>query len=984
MFKDEVTKWSFGTMGEHPAEDDREVAVRAREAEGWPAHALRAALDAAPHEADLVLEAFDAQCTRLMHLNERIASVDEALAMRAPPPAPAARQDLVRIEELEAQWAAWSAIHRPHGPLAEAAEDAWRSADRSDELRDFVRRLDRLDPALAVEVHVVQRLLRDPGHRVELRAGIERAEAEQVRQQRALAMAADRLREEGIPVPDLHGLLLMDGYDLVDRWTRHADDLHRLRLRIERDLRPFDATVADALLNDVARAAETTDEGAIAQVSEEIGRHVVGFQRRLDELNGTLDGWRAEGYRLPTPDRIAAEDLLDWEANLADIERMKTRHGHAWRRLKELAPIVGAEAEPALALAGDLTATEAFIDHVDALHASWGQASAQALNILEAWDIEGMDTAAWHSMVEHDPSSALALIEARMPLVHRAIDVRRRLHALDLSIEGEEDRTRLDALLRGEHVNEEQVADAEVWIAKMERRTERHMRLILDEWTMLRREGWTTDASPPPGLSLRAAEEAVSALRRGTRGRSDRASSSGRILARLEDELLAWHAQGWDVEDLLDAARANPMDVGLRISSLRSAVLGHRRLVRRLEALPWERDVDLGNEVLRRMRRPQDLEHLASDIPGLARRLAASPPDPSAPTWRAWTPNAARTPVDDEDGLSPADEQPAPPTDAAPTSKDQAEAPAEADRSTGGHEEHETKPEPATDVAAPMAEASGVVAALPGRADEVPWAPSSTEPESNDGHEDEVEEALADQIDVDEATVEHDDLDDGSMAVEGSDDVDDGSTKGTPAPRVTGDGEGAVTPSEKVLDDDVDLDVEPQAISRPNTATRDVPNGTTDLRPVLTDLVQSLGLEMPNPADTGSLRRLLAPHANTAPRDLRVGRLLRLVLRLLPEDLAFGREEQRAMLERLVSMTHDLNAWTTLRLRGRNLSSDRGLLKDAETLGSALERIPGPGHPLPLGTDEEDLPSPAHLEALRHEVDLLHRAVRLPAAGGVR
>jgi len=965
MFKDKVTKWPFGTMGEHPAEDDREAAVRAREAEGWPVHALRAALDAAPHEADLVLEAFDAQCTRLMRLNERIASVDDALAMRAPPPAPAARQDLVRIDELEAQWAAWCAGHRPHAPLAEAAEGAWRSADRSDELRGFVRRLDRLDPALAVEVHVVQRLLRDPGHRVELRAGIERAEAEQVRQQRALAMAADRLREEGIPVPDLNGLLLMDGYDLVDRWTRHADDLHRLRLRIERDLRGFDATVADALLDAVAKAAETTDEDAIAQVSEKIGRRVVGFQRRLDDLNGTLDGWREEGYRLPTPDRIAPEDLLDWEANLADIERMKTRHGHAWRRLKELAPIVGLEAEPALALAGDLTATEAFIDHVDALHASWGQASAQALNILEAWEIEGMDTAAWHSMVEHDPSSALSLIEGRIPLVHRAIDLRRRLHALDLSIEGEEDRTRHDTLLRGEHVDEEHMADAEAWIAKMERRTERHMRLILDEWTALRREGWTTDASPPPGLSLRAAEAAVSALRRGTRGRSDRASSSGRILTRLEDELLAWQAQGWDVEDLLDAARTNPMEVGLRISSLRSAVLGHRRLVRRLEALPWERDMDLGNEVLRRMRRPQDLEHLASDIPGLARRLAASPPDPSAPTWRAWTPNAVQPTVDQE-GVSPSDEPPAPPTVDAPTSKAPPDPPPEDHRSTEGHVEREAGPEPATDPDEPMDEAPNVVAGAHARADVN--ARSSVEPERNDGLDDEVEQALADD-DVAETTVEHDD---------------DRSTKATPSQKITDEAEGPSSTSRTLREVHDEVDLEPTTVSRANMATRDVPGGTVDLRPVLTDLVQSLGLEMPKPVDTGALRRLLAPHANTAPRDLRVGRLLRLVLRLLPEDLALGREEQREMLERLVFMTQDLSTWTTLRLRGRNLSSDRGLLKDAATLGSALERIPGPGHPLPLGTDEEDLPSPANLEALRHEVDLLHRAVRLPAAGGVR
>ncbi len=924
-------------MAGDSSEDDRLAAVEAREAEGWPVHGLRSELEARPHEADLLLRNFDARCRRLMRLNDRIAAVDETLVRRAPPPSPFPRQDVTRVEELEAHWADWSARHRPHGVLAEAAEDAWRAADRSEEFLELVRRLDRLDPALAVEVHVTQRLLLDPGHRVELRAGIERAEAEQSRQQRALSTAAERLRDQGIPIPSLDGLSLMEGYDLVDQWTRHGDALHALRLRIDRDVRPFDSSIAESLREAVSAAAESTEEAAIVRIADDIVRRLSGFQRRLDELNETLDRWREEGYRLPMSERVGPEELLDWEANMADIERMKDRHGLAWRRLKELEGIFGDEAAPALSLAGDLTATEAFIDHVDALHASWGQASAHALNILESWDIEGMETAAWHEMVQHDPVQALGQIEARIPMVHRAIELRRRLHALDLSLEGEQVRTGLDRQLRSEDVDEDSATAAERWIARMERRNERHLRLILEEWSALRREGWTQETSPPQGMSLRAAEDAVNALRRGTRGRKDRVGSNGRILARLEEELLEWASHGWDVDDLIDAARAQPLDIGLRISNLRSAVLGHRRLVRRLESLPWERDVALGQEVRRRMRRPQDLEQLTSDIPSLARHLATLPPDSSAPTWRAWTPNKPTAPK------------------RVPSSLHAIITPSDA--SLG------SRPMDMDEDVLPEAETE--------------HAPLHVEESEVDAEHGLPNEDLEQQSEPPgEVTVS--DANNPLNHEAGTFEQRDGS-----APHATHDEATGRGPS----DDDMGSIVEHEAPLSPlrhSTLSLSAGAGDVDLRPVVADLLSNLGLHMPEPADAGAVRRLLAPHANTAPRDLRVGRLLRLTLRLLPDDLEAGHAEQFTMLERIATMAEDLGTWTTLRLRGRNLPNGRGLLKDAATLGSALERIPGPGHPMPLKADDAALPAPSDLDALEQEVDRLSRAVRLPAAGGVR
>ena len=614
------------------------VSVRARA--GWDVTDLRAELDAHPGRGDVILQAFDERGQRLTRLNERTAAVDEALARRAPPPIAPTKHDLPDLERFEAAWTAWSRQHRPYGLVAEKAREAWANVGREDDLDEVMRRLDRLDPAFAIEVHRLEGMLRNPSEHAELHRAILDLEADQQKQRSAMQVTVDRLTAEGLPVPPLSAATLLDGYDALEAWTRLSDDLQRMRLRVDRDVRTFDASIAERLLDRITDVTRSGDQSATAELDADIGRTIDGFQRRLDRLNATLDGWRKDGYRLPLDGRALPQDLLDWEANFEEVERLRARHGVAWRRLKEIASVRPDDAALALALAGDLEATESFIDHVDALHASWGQATAQAQTMLEAWELEGFDTEAWHARIHHDPAATLQRLEEHQGLVHRAIELRRRMDALDLSVEGEEGRTRHDELLRTVDLNEALLDEVEAWTTRLERRTSRHRALVLDEWTDLRRRGWTDAVSPPPSMSLAEAERHVDAMRkRATSIRAD-GGIEGRIQRRVLEELEGWAASGWNVDVLLQRLEDNPMDVGMAMPGLRQAVNDHRRLRRRLEALPWERDSELGLKVLQRMRRPEALADLAQDLPQLARQLAASPPDPNAPTWRAWRPES--------------------------------------------------------------------------------------------------------------------------------------------------------------------------------------------------------------------------------------------------------------------------------------------------------------------------------------------------------
>ena len=134
--------------------------------------------------------------------------------------------------------------------------------------------------------------------------------------------------------------------------------------------------------------------------------------------------------------------------------------------------------------------------------------------------------------------------------------------------------------------------------------------------------------------------------------------------------------------------------------------------------------------------------------------------------------------------------------------------------------------------------------------------------------------------------------------------------------------------------------------------------------------------------DINPTRRKLASLVGVEPRDLRVDRLLRLVLRLLPQN-DDNDTERAESIDMLVDVLPNYKQWVRMRLEARYTGSTGNFFEDAERLGSALDRTPGPGVRVPLQADVIQLPEISNVDELRRHTERLVQSMNPVAAGGI-
>ena len=206
----------------------------------------------------------------------------------------------------------------------------------------------------------------------------------------------------------------------------------------------------------------------------------------------------------------------------------------------------------------------------------------------------------------------------------------------------------------------------------------------------------------------------------------------------------------------------------------------------------------------------------------------------------------------------------------------------------------------------------------------------------------------------------------------------------------------AMEPEEEMLEDglidDEDSNPIPEEEERVEEQPKPVvaPVSTTVVKGDLTSyerFLRLIGLTeeadvLAGSGDVSVVRRALASHVGSEPRDVRVDRLLRLVLRLLPQGDQGDRERSK-MIDAIGEILPKYNQWVRMRLEARHMGASGGFFEDATRLGTALHRVPGPGVRVPLHADAYPLPEPSNLNELNQQTKRLIQSMHLPAAGGI-
>ena len=89
------------------------------------------------------------------------------------------------------------------------------------------------------------------------------------------------------------------------------------------------------------------------------------------------------------------------------------------------------------------------------------------------------------------------------------------------------------------------------------------------------------------------------------------------------------------------------------------------------------------------------------------------------------------------------------------------------------------------------------------------------------------------------------------------------------------------------------------------------------------------------------------------------------------------------MIDAIGEILPKYNQWVRMRLEARHMGASGTFFEDATRLGTALQRVPGPGVRVPLHADAYPLPESSNLNELRQQTERLIQSMHPPAAGGI-
>ena len=201
----------------------------------------------------------------------------------------------------------------------------------------------------------------------------------------------EMLSEHGVDAEKAAAMPITEALEFLDSLQVQVETNQKINLLISREISPFDPELGELLL-----------EGGVEDLEEKVLTISDNFNSRLDSLNALYSKWRTQGILLPFDSNISAEDLLDHEAGLPEMDDLVNIHLDLisrWSHFNKFWPDLSEKGND---FVGFLESTEEFADFVEELEQEWRSLELDAGELIEKLSQNGFVMDRWKVRIEQD------------------------------------------------------------------------------------------------------------------------------------------------------------------------------------------------------------------------------------------------------------------------------------------------------------------------------------------------------------------------------------------------------------------------------------------------------------------------------------------------------------------------------------------------------------------------------------------------------
>lgn len=871
-------------------------------------------------------------------LQKRIASLPENLQ---PEMVDSWRTDILNplnFEKISGDYLSWAKEHRIWEITMFNSLDQWLDLSLESEYDDVLARLDVLDVSSQATIRPFTKKLSNPSLFSEIEKMLELAENSEQKQRETIRIALEELAKSGIQTKDLENLPLMEAISEVEKLQSYSEISEKLKLIVKDRIQPFDEELAVLYVKKIDDRVHQKPEN-LEDLFEELYAVVDNFEDRLNKMNSILNDWNQKGVFFENKSRISKSELVHWEGNLEktseiiDSQLLAIDQGNIFEKLWP------AESTRLSELRGNLDKVEEYNLELNNLKQMWKEYELKLSSLIQKWQFYGIDMKRWENRSDQEPRLAYNLLLKQEHVYMEIANLIQELEGMDVSFEGQDEVAKRLEFIRTQDLNLQEVELLGEWVQTQLKRRARHREMLEKEWKDLQRNGILSSDANTLDWTLAEFEEMIARGQKGELmpelGFASKNNKHSRMKRNAEAQIARWKAEGWDVSGLENLLSTSVEEVARALVRIRANVEDYPSLRRRLQMLPWQKNRDLALKIEQMSARPDELGELKSKFSTWVKTLATSPHSDERyeiSLFSAKTGRMTLLPMTEE--VSETQNQEvilAEKHDVVDVTLDEIEEEIEVEQEFESEESHVDSNE--NEFSLPLEELETT--------------------------EDTYDRGTQTELAVDELETEEIDIL-GSDAVEND--------------------------QLESYEDVESNELEVKSLISVNQSDDSTIN-QEHLNSVSLFL-NKIGLDeiSSKVSDDDFLkvaRRGLASMVGIEPRDSRVDRLLRLSLRLLPDGNPED-EKRMTILNALIPAIEIHHTWTKKRLQARRGQGTGDYLHDSALLGTALERIPGPGLFVPLSRDEFDMPASDNLPELSKVALELVQTMSLPTAGGIR